>query len=89
MAAIRKGPPAILKNYATAFVVPVVDHALENDRVGTRRHLLKEISSNELSSVTHTDAFEVLVCCRRTPRKVENRAANVLVLLRDSTDQFA
>ena len=84
-----KGLAAIPQNDATALVVPIVDHAFQDDGVRPGWNRLKEIAGEEAGTVGDSQAIKMMVGDLGASGKIENGSPNIWVLLCHSTDQFA
>lgn len=80
---------AILQDSHAAFIVPVVDNALQHDRVGAGRDSVEEATSDEFASICDSGVREIFPCTFRTMRQIEDYAAHRWIFVEDRYQQLA
>src|SRR5260370_11203225 len=84
-----QGLPTIPQNDATALIVPIVNHAFQDDGVRPGWNRLKEIACEEASTVGDSQPIKMMVGNLGASGKIENSSADVWILLCHSSDEFA
>src|SRR6185369_5962504 len=79
----------VLEYRDAARIIPVMDHALEDDRIRDCRNGFEEIARYKFDAIADTDLPKMGACGLGASWKVENSSAQFPVLLRDSAEQFA
>src|SRR5258705_12535125 len=83
------GLAAIPQNDATALVVPIVNHAFQDDGVRSGWNRLKEIACEEASTVGDSRPIKMMVGDLGASGKIENSSADLWILPCHCADEFA
>jgi hypothetical protein len=85
-AAARKRLVTVAQDRDAARIIPIVNHALEDDRISDHRDGFEEIASDKFDAIADTDLPKMAACGLGAPRKVQNSSAQFPVLLRDGAE---
>ena len=85
----RQGAMAVLENHRTAFIVPIVNDAFEDDGVSEVWNGLEEIASRETRAVTDASPFQMTGRGVFASGQIENDSPDMRIFPGHGPDKFA
>src|SRR4030088_665507 len=85
----RQGATAVLEDHRTAFIVPIVNDALEDDGVSEVWNGLEEIAGDEICPITDASPFQMTGRGFGAYGEIENDGSDMRIFPGHGPDKFA